>query len=156
MSFIGELDSAVTMLQKSLAIYDRLAATSTDDMRGSGDKRAMLGIMSSLAKALCMQEKYEEGMKVFRDCIAQESEHVGPYHHNLGQKYVNAGVCAIQGKFYVEARDLMKRVLKTSENNPHVGMSESVSIARHHLLKLDAYFSDVEKSRRNSALKFDL
>jgi tetratricopeptide (TPR) repeat protein len=150
MAFIGEINSSVAMLQKSLSIYDKLAATSTDDMRGSGDTRAKLGIMSSLAKALCMQEKFEEGMQVFRDCIKQESEHVGEFHHNLGQKYVNAGVCAIQGGLYLEARDFLRKVLKVSANNPHVSMVESVGIARRHLTTLDSYFS--ESSRTDNEL----
>ena len=137
MTYLGDLDLAVTTLRQSLAIYQKLS--SSDDMRGSGDMRAKLGIMSSLAKALCIQEKFEEGMTVFRDTIFEESRHVGEYHHNLAGKYTNAGICAMQGRLYREARELMQKALTTVANNPHVSMHDTRSIAESNLMRLDTF-----------------
>ncbi|CAE7831911.1 unnamed protein product, partial [Symbiodinium microadriaticum] len=142
MTYLGELDVAVATLRQSLHIYEQLASTSSTDLRGSGDMRAKLGISSSLAKALCIQRKFEEGMGVFRDSIFEESRHVGEYHHNLAGKYTNAGICALQGGLYREARELMRKALTTVERNPHVSMQDTKDIAQSNLMRLDAIITD--------------
>lgn len=115
-------EESIKLFRESLSIYKRMK-TLKDEAGlggGGGDKRALLGIQSSLARALCSGSNTDEAMELFRATISEESHHVGAYHHNLLTKYFNAGICAASKGLIVEALEYMNNCLKTCESNPHI------------------------------------
>ncbi len=137
-SSINRLEEGVKFFRESLLIYEQIRVLN-EKMGiggGGGDKRAMLSIQSSLARSLCAGTNSDEAMALFRSTISEESVHVGPFHHNLIQKYYNAGVCASMKGLIVEAMELFQKSIKSCEMNPHVPMVDTCNRARELLLDL--------------------
>jgi hypothetical protein len=140
---INQETESIRLFRESLSIYQRLKVLKDQAGLGGGggDKRALLSIQSSLARALCSGPDTDEGMELFRVTIAEEAAHVGPFHHNLLIKYFNAGVCAAAKGLIVEAIENMNSCLKTCEANPHIPKDGTCGRAQ-------GYLSDLQRRRR--------
>jgi tetratricopeptide (TPR) repeat protein len=140
---INQETESIRLFRESLSIYQRLKVLKDQAGLGGGggDKRALLSIQASLARALCSGPDSDEGMELFRVTIAEEAAHVGPFHHNLLTKYYNAGICAAAKGLIVEAIEDLNRCLKTCESNPHVPKDSTCS-------KAQGYLHDLHKRRR--------
>mmetsp|Transcript_3282 Transcript_3282/g.5112 ORF Transcript_3282/g.5112 Transcript_3282/m.5112 type:complete len:136 (+) Transcript_3282:172-579(+) len=118
---------------------------------GGGDKRAMLGIKSALAKGLCMNHQYTEAMTLFSATLREEASHVGQYHHNLAQKYINAAVCALTAGLLEQAKPLLQSCLITCEKNSHVPMGDTCTSAAKYWARLEKkMLQDTAKSSSGS------
>ena len=140
---INQETESIRLFRESLSIYKRLKVLKDQAGLGGGggDKRALLSIQASLARALCSGPDSDEAMELFRVTIAEEAAHVGPFHHNLLTKYYNAGVCAAGKGLIVEAIEYMNRCLKTCESNPHIPKDGTCSRVQGHL-------NDLQRRRR--------
>lgn len=135
---INKEEDSIKLFRDSLAIYNRLKVLKDEAGLGGGggDKRALLAIQSSLARALCSGSNIDEGMDLFRATISEESHHVGPFHHNLMIKYFNAGICAASKGLIVEAQEYMNNCIKTCDLNPHIPKDSTCRNAKRTLEEL--------------------
>ena len=88
-----------------------------DQTGNTGDKRAMLAIQSSLARALCIYNNSDEGINLYRSTIQTEAKHVGKYHLNLFVKYYNAGICTSNKGYIVESLSYFNDCIQICENH---------------------------------------
>lgn len=86
-----------------------------DQTGNTGDKRAMLAIQSSLARALCIHNASDDGVNLYRSTIQTEAKHVGKHHLNLFLKYFNAGICTSNKGYIVESISYFNDCIKICE-----------------------------------------
>eukprot|EP01041_Mallomonas_annulata_P003385 gene3385-6715_t len=120
--------------QRSNGDGDGDGGSSTSD-GGGGDLRAEYQALELLAGALCATSSHKEGFTLFREVIRRESDHVGPLHHNLISKYVNAGICACELRRYREAKEYFEISLVVIDRHPHIDNKPS-KLASSKYLKL--------------------
>lgn len=125
----GDFAAALRYLDKAVKVQDDLRqnfASSTWDLRGSFHTQALQ------ANALCMAQKFTQGIRKYEDAIKLEEAHVGSLHHNLVPKYANFGICLKISGDLKEARRILGRAIEIIDANPTIPHQETrVHIMAH-------------------------
>lgn len=114
-----------------------------DRVLQQGDLRGRLGTMASLAGAYCTLNEHAVGAQLYARALRLEASHVGEWHLNLADKYLNAGLCMRDGHelsreerptWWTEGEALVLKAVEVLRRNgrsdPHIMSAAKKELAR--------------------------